>query len=334
MKRLREGKHFLPNLTHLAIVLFVGLFLSAPLWIPRVRSCRVPKCLFLLCNIVIVFYLAGEWKLMCSSPTTDVYDEYTKASSERQAEWEDTESSTTVGMNSVREEEGLEEEEEEKGWCQIDKKAEEFIARINWQRKLEERRLLLYLEVNFSRKNISGALRDGCRTKQDATILVPDDIISIIVSAYAQLLERDALKIDQFALTREYLPVTKNPGDEEFSTDPMDNPNQVGHFQKVLTDIVNFCICTIAIGMVVESIFMYPIQHKRYRDEINNLLVLLIGAIPIFISTLGVDKNLIDVFVEGVDKEHVILLAVRASRTDNQDAIEAAVVGMLANPND
>ena len=33
-----------------------------------------------------------------------------------------------------------------------------------------------------------------------------------------------------------------------------------------------------------------------------------------------------------VDKEAVMLLAARASRMENQDAIDAAIVGMLADP--
>ncbi|RWR84337.1 plasma membrane ATPase 4 [Cinnamomum micranthum f. kanehirae] len=251
-------------------------------------------------------------------------------------------------------------------------------------------------------------LRDGRWSEQDAAILVPGDIISIklgdIVPADARLLEGDPLKIDQSALTGESLPVTKNPGDEVFSGSTckqgeieavviatgvhtffgkaahlVDSTNQVGHFQKVLTAIGNFCICSIAIGMLVEVIVMYPIQHRRYRDGIDNLLVLLIGGIPIAMPTvlsvtmaigshrlseqgaitkrmtaieemagmdvlcsdktgtltlnkLSVDRNLIEVFAKGVDKEHVILLAARASRTENQDAIDAAIVGMLADP--
>ncbi|KAG6472315.1 hypothetical protein ZIOFF_069775 [Zingiber officinale] len=251
-------------------------------------------------------------------------------------------------------------------------------------------------------------LRDGRWTEQDAAILVPGDIISIklgdIVPADARLLEGDPLKIDQSALTGESLPVTKSPGDEVFSGSTckqgeieavviatgvhtffgkaahlVDSTNQVGHFQKVLTAIGNFCICSIAVGMVVEIIVMYPIQHRRYREGIDNLLVLLIGGIPIAMPTvlsvtmaigshrlsqqgaitkrmtaieemagmdvlcsdktgtltlnkLSVDKNLVEVFAKGVDKEHVILLAARASRMENQDAIDAAMVGMLADP--
>nr|AEQ27822.1 PM H+-ATPase R [Pontederia crassipes] len=251
-------------------------------------------------------------------------------------------------------------------------------------------------------------LRDGSWSEQDAAILVPGDIISIklgdIVPADARLLDGDPLKIDQSALTGESLPVTKNPGDEVFTGSTckqgeieavviatgvhtffgkaahlVDSANQVGHFQKVLTAIGNFCICSIALGIVVEIIVMYPIQHRRYRDGIDNLLVLLIGGIPIAMPTvlsvtmaigshrlsqqgaitkrmtaieemagmdvlcsdktgtltlnkLSVDKNLIEVFTKGVDKDHVVLLAARASRTENQDAIDAAMVGMLADP--
>ncbi|XP_074299048.1 plasma membrane ATPase 4-like [Silene latifolia] len=141
----------------------------------------------------------------------------------------------------------------------------------------------------------------------EAEILVPGDIISIklgdIVPADSRLLEGDALKIDQSALTGESLPVDKSPGDEVFSGSTckqgeieaiviatgvhtffgkaahlVDSTNQVGHFHKVLTAIGNFCIVSIAVGIVIELVFMYPIQHRRYRDGIDNLLVLLIGG--------------------------------------------------------
>ncbi|XP_026420418.1 probable plasma membrane ATPase [Papaver somniferum] len=110
-------------------------------------------------------------------------------------------------------------------------------------------------------------LRDGRWSEQDAAILVPGDIISIklgdIVPADARLLEGE---IDQSALTGESLPVTKNPSDEVFSGSTckqgeleavviatgvhtffgkaahlVDNTNQVGHFQKVLTAIELEC---------------------------------------------------------------------------------------------
>ncbi|TQD76975.1 hypothetical protein C1H46_037499 [Malus baccata] len=64
-------------------------------------------------------------------------------------------------------------------------------------------------------------LRDGKWSEEDASVLVPGDIISIklgdIIPADARLLEGDALKIDQSALTGESLPVTKNAGDGVYS---------------------------------------------------------------------------------------------------------------------
>ncbi|KAI4364955.1 hypothetical protein MLD38_020986 [Melastoma candidum] len=55
---------------------------------------------------------------------------------------------------------------------------------------------------------------------------------------------------------------------------------------KVLTAIGNFCICSIVVGMLIEIIGMYPIQHRRYREGIDNLLVLLIGDTPITMPTV------------------------------------------------
>lgn len=48
-------------------------------------------------------------------------------------------------------------------------------------------------------------------------------------------------------------------------------------------------------------------------------------------NKLTVDKNLFEVFTKGVEKEHVILLATRASRIENRDAIDAVIVGILAD---
>ncbi|KAI5344992.1 hypothetical protein L3X38_012869 [Prunus dulcis] len=251
-------------------------------------------------------------------------------------------------------------------------------------------------------------LRDGKWAEEDAAVLVPGDIISIklgdIVPADARLLEGDPLKIDQSALTGESLPVTKNPGDGVYSGSTckqgeieavviatgvhtffgkaahlVENTTHVGHFQQVLTSIGNFCICSIAVGMVIEIVVIYGIHGREYRVGIDNLLVLLIGGIPIAMPTvlsvtmaigshrlsqqgaitkrmtaieemagmdvlcsdktgtltlnkLTVDKNMVEVFTKGVDKDQVILMAARASRLENQDAIDTAIVSMLADP--
>ncbi|KMT01076.1 hypothetical protein BVRB_9g223310 [Beta vulgaris subsp. vulgaris] len=251
-------------------------------------------------------------------------------------------------------------------------------------------------------------LRDRKWGEQEAEILVPGDIISIklgdIVPADARLLEGDPLKIDQSALTGESLPVNKSPGDEVFSGSTckqgeieaiviatgvhtffgkaahlVDSTNQVGHFQKVLTAIGNFCIVSIVLGILIEVIVMYAIQDRKYRDGIDNLLVLLIGGIPIAMPTvlsvtmaigshrlsqqgaitkrmtaieemagmdvlcsdktgtltlnkLTVDKNMIEIFAPDIDKDTALVLAARASRVENQDAIDTCIVGMLADP--
>ncbi|CAN0877805.1 ATPase 10, plasma membrane-type [Linum grandiflorum] len=251
-------------------------------------------------------------------------------------------------------------------------------------------------------------LRDGEWQERDAAILVPGDIVSVklgdIIPADVRMLEGDPLKVDQSGLTGESLPVTKKTGDEIFSgsickhgeveavviatgvhsflgkaAHLVNSTDVVGHFQKVLTSIGNFCICSIAVGMVLEVIVMFPVQHRVYREGINNLLVLLIGGIPIAMPTvlsvtlaigshglskqgaitkrmtaieemaamdvlcsdktgtltlnrLTVDVNLIEVFNKDMDKEMIILLAARASRLENQDAIDAAVVNTLGDP--
>ncbi|KZV53293.1 plasma membrane ATPase 1-like [Dorcoceras hygrometricum] len=251
-------------------------------------------------------------------------------------------------------------------------------------------------------------LRDGKWSEEDASVLVPGDIISIklgdIIPADARLLQGDPLKIDQSALTGESLPVSKNPGDGVYSGSTckqgeieavviatgvhtffgkaahlVENTTHVGHFQQVLTSIGNFCICSIATGIVIEVIVIFAAQHRGYREAIDNLLVLLIGGIPIAMPTvlsvtmaigshrlsqqgaitkrmtaieemagmdvlcsdktgtltlnkLTVDKNLIEVFPKDVDRDMVVLMAARASRLENQDAIDCAIVSMLDDP--
>ncbi|KAK4404235.1 ATPase 8, plasma membrane-type [Sesamum angolense] len=176
-------------------------------------------------------------------------------------------------------------------------------------------------------------LRDGKWSEQDASILVPGDLISVklgdIIPADARLLEGEIEAV------------------------------------VIATGVHTF------FGKAAHLV-MYPIQHRRYRDGIDNLLVLLIGGIPIAMPTvlsvtmaigshrlsqqgaitkrmtaieemagmdvlcsdktgtltlnkLTVDKNLIEVFPKNADKDTVVLLAARASRIENQDAIDASI---------
>ena len=82
---------------------------------------------------------------------------------------------------------------------------------------------------------------------------------------------------------------------------------------QVLTAIGNFCICSIAVGMVIEIIVMYPIQHRAYRPGIDNLLVLLIGGIPIAMPTvlsvtmaIGAHRLAQQVFLWLLDRKSVV----------------------------
>ncbi|KAG5539652.1 hypothetical protein RHGRI_020004 [Rhododendron griersonianum] len=119
---------------------------------------------------------------------------------------------------------------------------------------------------------------------------------------------------------------------------------------QVLTVIGIFFICSIAVGMVIEIIVMYPIQHRDYRPGIDSLQ----GAITkrmtaieemagmdvlcsdktrtLTLNKLTVDKSLIGVFARGVYADTVVLMATRASRVENKDAIDTPIVGTLADP--
>ncbi|KAI9466471.1 hypothetical protein IWW42_001143 [Coemansia sp. RSA 1085] len=158
--------------------------------------------------------------------------------------------------------------------------------------------------------------RDGKWETMEAANLVPGDIISIgigdVVPADSRMVVANNVKIDQAALTGESLPVGKEPGDEVFSGSTVKQGEAeavvigtglntffgraaslvaganegMGHLQQVLARIGNFCICSIAIFLVAEIFVMYPGFRFRYRRGINNLLVLLIGGIPIAMPTV------------------------------------------------
>ena len=55
---------------------------------------------------------------------------------------------------------------------------------------------------------------------------------------------------------------------------------------QILTAVGEYCICSIALGLIAEIIVMYAIQHREYRTGLKNLLVLLIGGIPIAMPTV------------------------------------------------
>ncbi|KAI9021572.1 plasma-membrane proton-efflux P-type ATPase [Phycomyces nitens] len=173
-------------------------------------------------------------------------------------------------------------------------------------------------------KALMESLAPECKVKRDgewktleAAELVPGDVISIklgdVVPADSRLITAHGeVSIDQAALTGESLPVSKNAGDEVFSGSTVkqgeaeavvigtgtntffgraaklvgEAGDDVGHLQTILAHIGNFCLCTIGIFLVVVIIVQYAAFRYEYRRGIDNILVLLIGGIPIAMPTV------------------------------------------------
>ncbi|CEP09717.1 hypothetical protein [Parasitella parasitica] len=173
-------------------------------------------------------------------------------------------------------------------------------------------------------KALMASLAPECKVKRngewktlEAAELVPGDIISIklgdVVPADGRLIAAHGqVSIDQAALTGESLPASKETGDEVFSGSTVkqgeaeaivigtgtntffgraaklvgDAGDDVGHLQTILAKIGNFCLCTISIFIVLEILVMYPKFRYKYRTGIDNILVLLIGGIPIAMPTV------------------------------------------------
>eukprot|EP00612_Vaucheria_litorea_P006482 CAMPEP_0171470554 /NCGR_PEP_ID=MMETSP0946-20130122/214_1 /TAXON_ID=109269 /ORGANISM="Vaucheria litorea, Strain CCMP2940" /LENGTH=1078 /DNA_ID=CAMNT_0011999947 /DNA_START=47 /DNA_END=3280 /DNA_ORIENTATION=+ len=157
--------------------------------------------------------------------------------------------------------------------------------------------------------------RDGKWETIDAKYLVPGDIVTIklgdIIPADMKVLEGEPLKVDQAGLTGESLPVTKEPGDEVYSSsvvkrgeiDCMVHATGVntffgkaaslvaeteehGHLQQVLRAIGSFCMAYIGIWIIIIVIVVYAQHGWAYRGGINMVLVVLIGGIPIAMPTV------------------------------------------------
>ncbi len=170
-------------------------------------------------------------------------------------------------------------------------------------------------------KALMASLAPECRVKRndsswktiEASQLIPGDIIAIklgnIVPADARIISSPGgvISIDQAALTGESLPVTKEVGDILLSSTTCKqgecqaiviatgintqfgraakivggSQDELGHLQKILAKIGNFCIVVITIFIIAEILVMYAAFGYSYRRGINNILVLLIGGLPI-----------------------------------------------------
>ncbi|CAG7850029.1 Plasma membrane ATPase 1; AltName: Full=Proton pump 1 [Serendipita indica DSM 11827] len=158
--------------------------------------------------------------------------------------------------------------------------------------------------------------RDGSWKEIESADLVPGDMISFkigdIVPADCRLTEAINVSIDQAALTGESLPQSKKTGDQCFSgstckqgeaegvvisTGPNTffgraaslvgaDDDTTGHLQKILAQIGSFCLVVIGIFVLLEIIVLYGKFRYSYRHGLDNILVLLIGGIPIAMPTV------------------------------------------------
>ncbi|GAW03491.1 plasma-membrane proton-e [Lentinula edodes] len=249
--------------------------------------------------------------------------------------------------------------------------------------------------------------RNGSWSEIDSAELVPGDMVSFkigdIVPADCRLTESINVSIDQAALTGESLPQSKKVGDQCFSGSTCkqgeaegvvistgantffgraaslvgQDDDTTGHLQKILAQIGSFCLVSIGIFVILEIVVLYPRFHYTYRRGLNDILVLLIGGIPIAMPTvlsvtlavgaqqlakhkaivtritaieelagvtilcsdktgtlttnkLTIDRNTIKTYGP-FSADEVILFAAYASRTENQDAIDASVVAALGD---
>ncbi|KAG7088689.1 hypothetical protein E1B28_012660 [Marasmius oreades] len=249
--------------------------------------------------------------------------------------------------------------------------------------------------------------RDGQWSEIESAELVPGDMVSFkigdIVPADCRLTEAINVSIDQAALTGESLPQAKKTGDECFSGSTCkqgeaegvvistgantffgraaslvgQDDDTTGHLQKILAQIGSFCLIAIGLFIVLEIVILYPKFHYTYRRGLDNILVILIGGIPIAMPTvlsvtlavgaqqlakhkaivtritaieelagvtilcsdktgtlttnkLTIDKATIKTYGP-FSADDVMLLAAYASRTENQDAIDASVVSAIGD---
>ncbi|KAF8342555.1 uncharacterized protein EI90DRAFT_3143353 [Cantharellus anzutake] len=158
--------------------------------------------------------------------------------------------------------------------------------------------------------------RDGSWNEIESADLVPGDVIAFkigdIVPADCRLTEAVNVSIDQAALTGESLPQSKKAGDQCFSgstckqgeaegiviaTGPNtffgraaslvgQDDDSTGHLQHILFLIGSFCLVSIGIFVLLEILILYADFRFTYRRGLDNILVLLIGGIPIAMPTV------------------------------------------------
>ncbi|KAH8113836.1 plasma-membrane proton-e [Phellopilus nigrolimitatus] len=158
--------------------------------------------------------------------------------------------------------------------------------------------------------------RDGKWMEIESAELVPGDMVAFkigdVVPGDCRLTEAISVSIDQAALTGESLPQSKKLGDQCFSGSTCkqgeaegvvistggntffgraaslvgQDDDSTGHLQKILAQIGAFCLVSIGFFVLAEILVLYPAYHYTYRRGLNDILVLLIGGIPIAMPTV------------------------------------------------
>ncbi|KAH9448632.1 hypothetical protein Pst134EA_027933 [Puccinia striiformis f. sp. tritici] len=158
--------------------------------------------------------------------------------------------------------------------------------------------------------------RNGQWSEIDSADLVPGDIVAFkigdVVPGDCRLYDAINVSIDQAALTGESLPTSKSVGDQCFSgsickqgeaegivsatgantffgraaTLVGAENDSTGHMQAVLAKIGGFCLVSIGIAIALELVVLYGAFRYSYRRGLDNILVLLIGGIPIAMPTV------------------------------------------------
>ncbi|GAA98439.1 uncharacterized protein L969DRAFT_48289 [Mixia osmundae IAM 14324] len=250
--------------------------------------------------------------------------------------------------------------------------------------------------------------RDGAWSEIESSELVPGDVISFkigdVVPADCRLFDAINVSIDQAALTGESLPQSKRVEDQCFSGSTCkqgeaeavvistgsntffgraatlvgQDDDSTGHLQMILAKIGSFCLVSIGVFVVAEILVLYAGFRYSYRRGLDDILVLLIGGIPIAMPTvlsvtlavgaqqlakyqaivtritaieelagvtilcsdktgtlttnkLTIDRTTVKTYAE-LSADEVCLEAARASRTENQDAIDLCVVSSSGGP--
>ncbi|KAH9446090.1 hypothetical protein Pst134EB_023909 [Puccinia striiformis f. sp. tritici] len=158
--------------------------------------------------------------------------------------------------------------------------------------------------------------RNGQWSEIDSADLVPGDIVAFkigdVVPGDCRLYDALNVSINQAALTGESLPTSKTVRDQCFSgsickqgeaegivsatgantffgraaTLVGAENDSTGHMHAVLAKIGGFCLVSIGIAIALELIVLYGAFRYSYRRGLDNILVLLIGGIPIAMPTV------------------------------------------------